>query len=102
MSESAIRFVDVTKKFKLNSEKPVSIVDRIKGVFSSENRARADLDRYFSAVKNVNFDIKRGETVGFVGTNGSGKSTLLKLAAGIINPTEGRVEVNGRLSALLE
>ncbi|MEM8863374.1 MAG: ABC transporter ATP-binding protein, partial [Chloroflexota bacterium] len=57
---------------------------------------------YFSAVKNVNFDIKRGETVGFVGTNGSGKSTLLKLAAGIINPTEGRVEVNGRLSALLE
>lgn len=102
MSESAIRFVDVTKKFKLNAENQGGIVDRIKGLFRSEQLARSDGDRYFSAVKNVSFDIKKGETVGFVGTNGSGKSTLLKLAAGIINPTDGRVEVNGRLSALLE
>ena len=100
MSDTAIRFSNVTKKFKLNAEKPVSLMDRFGHLFGRE--PNEELDRYFAAIKDVDFDIKKGETVGFVGTNGSGKSTLLKLAAGIINPTEGEIEVNGRLSALLE
>lgn len=102
MPDSAIRFLNVTKKFKLNSEKPVPFLKRIGSIFGYANGAEDDLDQYFSAVKNISFDIKKGETVGFVGTNGSGKSTLLKLAAEIILPTEGEIEVNGRLSALLE
>ena len=102
MSDSAIRFANVTKKFKLNSEKPVSLMNRIGSILGLSNGAADDLEQYFSAIKNISFDIKKGETVGFVGTNGSGKSTLLKLAAEIINPTEGEIEVNGRLSALLE
>ena len=51
---------------------------------------------------NVSFDVKRGETVGIIGTNGSGKSTILKIITGVLNPSGGHVEIDGRISALLE
>lgn len=56
----------------------------------------------FAAVKNVSFKVKKGTTYGIIGRNGSGKSTMLKLVAGITKPTEGRVRVDGRISALIE
>lgn len=56
----------------------------------------------FFALKDINFQVKRGEAWGLIGTNGSGKSTLLKLISGIIDPYTGSVEINGSISPLIE
>ena len=64
--------------------------------------ARKKRYREHFALNNVDLDVYQGECVGIIGTNGSGKSTILKIITGVLNPTSGTVQVNGRISALLE
>lgn len=95
MDEIAIKVENLSKVYKLYDRN----LDRVRDALSL---TRQKLYKEHYALHNVNFDIKKGETVGIIGTNGSGKSTILKIITGVLNPTEGQVIVDGRISALLE
>lgn len=95
MSEYAIQVKDVSKMYKLYDRNR----DRLLDAFGLSKTPRYH-EHY--ALHNLNFSVKKGETVGIIGTNGAGKSTILKIITGVLNPTDGQVEINGRISALLE
>ena len=92
--ENAITVKDVTKIYKLY-DKPI---DRLKEAL---NPFHKEYHKKFYALNNLSFEVKKGETVGIIGTNGSGKSTILKIITGVLTPTTGEAEVNGVISALL-
>ena len=94
-SDFAIRAGNLGKSYQIY-EQPL---DRLK---QSLWRKRKRFYREFWALRDVSFEIRRGESLGIIGSNGSGKSTLLQLICGILNPTEGGLEINGRTAALLE
>lgn len=93
--EYAIQVEDVSKIYRLY-EKPI---DRLKESLSLTHKS---YHRDFFALSNISFRVKKGETVGIIGTNGSGKSTILKIITGVLTPTTGNVRVSGVISALLE
>jgi lipopolysaccharide transport system ATP-binding protein len=95
MAEIAVRLENVSKVYKLYDSKR----DRLKEALDPRRRKR---HREFYALRDVDMEVKKGEILGIVGRNGAGKSTLLKLIAGVIPPSRGRVEVRGRVSALLD
>lgn len=94
--EFAIRASKIEKKYKLYERNRDRVLDAF-GLAGKKDRFK-----YHYALKGVDFEVKKGETVGIIGTNGSGKSTLLKILTGVLTPTAGEVSVNGRISALLE
>lgn len=93
--EYAIRVRDVSKMYKLFDHNR----DRVRDALGL---TRKKLYKEHYALHHLNFDVKRGETVGLIGTNGAGKSTILKIITGVLTPSEGEVEIDGRISALLE
>lgn len=95
MNNIAIKVEHLNKVYRLY-DKPI---DRLK---ESLSLTKLTLHREHYALNDINFEIQKGETVGIIGTNGSGKSTILKIITGVLNPTSGKVEVFGRISALLE
>ena len=92
---SVISVNDVTKVYKLYDDP----MDRFKEAIHPFHK---QYSKPFYALRNVSFEVEKGETVGIIGTNGSGKSTILKIITGVIQPTEGSIQVDGKVSALLE
>lgn len=90
-----IKVNNVSKLYKLYDRN----IDRLR---DSLGLTRVKRYKEHYALNDINFDIKKGECVGIIGTNGAGKSTILKIITGVLAPTEGSVDINGRISALLE
>lgn len=95
MDNIAIKVDDVCKVYKLYNKPSERLLDAL-------GLTKKDRFKDHRALDHVSFEVKQGETVGIIGTNGSGKSTILKIITGVLSPTSGDVEVNGRISALLE
>ena len=91
----AIQVSDLTKMYKLYNKN----TDRLKDALGL---LKEDSYTEHLALNHVNLTIKKGETIGIIGTNGSGKSTILKIITGVLSQTSGTVEVDGHISALLE
>ena len=92
---NAIQIEHVGKQYKLFKNNKARLIDSL-GI------KKPGLYEVHHALSDINFDIRKGETVGIIGTNGAGKSTLLKIITGVITPSQGRLVVDGRISALLE
>ncbi|HVV25577.1 MAG TPA: ABC transporter ATP-binding protein [Candidatus Saccharimonadales bacterium] len=97
MDDIAIQVEAVSKTFKLPHEKNSSIKSAVVNFYKRNKGFELQ-----EALKDVSFEVKKGEFFGIVGRNGSGKSTLLKLLAGIYTPSAGTVQVNGKLTPFIE
>lgn len=95
MSDYVIEVSNVTKRFRLHKERNQSLKDKL--IYFG----RAKFDE-FTALDNVSLAVRRGVTIGLIGSNGSGKSTLLKVISRILYPDAGKIYVNGKVSSLLE
>ncbi|MCD1296110.1 ABC transporter ATP-binding protein [Methanocella sp. CWC-04] len=92
----AIIVNNVTKEFIIPHERRTTLFENIKGFFSPSTYEK------FIALNDVSFTVEKGDSIGIIGDNGSGKSTLLKIISGILRPTKGSVEVNGKITPFLE
>lgn len=91
-NDIAIKLSNISKKYILHHQKPTLV----------ENIFKFGQREEFWALKNINLEIKKGQSLGIVGNNGSGKTTLLKIISGISTPTSGKIGVNGRIVSLID
>lgn len=103
MTDIAIRVTNLSKCYYIydtpRDRLKQFVVPRLRRM---RDKAPKQYFREFWALKDVSFEIRKGETIGIIGPNGCGKSTLLQMIAGTLNPTSGSIEVNGQIAALLE
>lgn len=98
MSEPIISFSSVAKMYKLyNSPR-----DRLKDIFAFSKKHKNQFYREFWALRDINFEVEKGTTLGIIGPNGAGKSTIIKTLVGNLQPTKGQVKVNGKISPMIE
>jgi lipopolysaccharide transport system ATP-binding protein len=110
MSDVAIRVAGLGKKYRIRHQRRERyialrdvITENVRGVFQRrEAVGPATTVEDFWALKDVCFEVKRGEVIGIIGRNGAGKSTLLKMMSRITEPSEGRIEIEGRVASMLE
>jgi lipopolysaccharide transport system ATP-binding protein len=103
MGEVLIKAEGVSKKFAKDLKKSLyyGVLDLINGVVRRDLKRKLRKDEFW-AVKDLSFEVKRGECLGLIGHNGAGKSTLLKMLNGLISPDEGTITIKGKIGALIE
>jgi lipopolysaccharide transport system ATP-binding protein len=92
---------DVWKSFRIPHEKRATILDQLAGALSVLEGKRYSYEEFW-ALKEISFELSRGESLGVIGPNGSGKSTLLKLMARVMRPDKGQIETKGSIAPVLE
>jgi lipopolysaccharide transport system ATP-binding protein len=111
MADLALRVEDISKRYRIGlaQSRPDTLRDlltarfeRVKRLFNKGNDARYESPEFIWALKNISFDVKRGQVLGIIGRNGAGKSTLLKILSRVTDPTQGYGEIHGRVGSLLE
>lgn len=90
---------NVSMRFNLGIEKGFSLKQGFVNMFKPKKKEKKE---DFWALRDVDFNVHRGEVVGFIGTNGAGKSTLLKIVAGVMKPTKGKVSIYGNVCPMIE
>ncbi len=93
--KNVVSFENVSKLYRLRQER--TFKELLQTLLQRSSKSKE-----FWALKNISFSIKKGETIGIIGSNGSGKSTMLKLVAGVSVPTKGNIMVNGKIAPLIE
>ena len=103
MSDSLVTVENISKKFCRSLKRSLwyGVRDMGSELFGKSNNDRVLRKDEFWAVKNVSFVVKQGETLGLIGSNGAGKTTLLRMLNGLIKPDAGRIEIKGRMQALI-
>ena len=103
MTDYAINVENIGKRYLIGElEKYYTFRDKLGGMFSSNGSSKSKEKEYVWALKDISFNVNRGEVIGLIGRNGAGKSTLLKVLSRITSPTEGKAVINGRVGSLLE
>lgn len=98
-SDLAIKVSNISKRYTIGAQKDGSLRGTLAGLVKGKSEKNT---QEFWALKDVSFEIKRGDVVGIIGRNGAGKSTLLKILSQITKPSSGKIEINGRIASLLE